>query len=98
MKVYAQLLLTFLSIPVAFYAQESRSVFDLLSANELVEIELTTDLQLLRDQKNTNEYQPATLSYAVGKKQTESWGDQNPFQRKIPASGLRVSATETQFP
>ncbi|MBV6426776.1 MAG: hypothetical protein KIPDCIKN_01289 [Haliscomenobacter sp.] len=73
MKVYAQLLLTFLSIPVAFYAQESRSVFDLLSANELVEIELTTDLQLLRDQKNTNEYQPATLSYAVGKKQTESW-------------------------
>ncbi|MBK6950063.1 MAG: hypothetical protein IPH16_20110 [Haliscomenobacter sp.] len=73
MKVYTQLLLTFLCFPVTFYAQESRSVFDLLAANEVLEIELTTDLQLLRDQKNTNEYQPATLSYAVGKKQTESW-------------------------
>lgn len=73
MKVHALLLLIFFSFPLAFFAQESRSVFDLLAANEVLEMELTTDLQLLRDQKNTNEYQPATLSYSVGKKQTESW-------------------------
>ncbi len=73
MKVTLFFLLIVFTMPALGQVQEPRSVFDLLTANEVLEFELTTDLKLLRDQKNTNEYQSASLSYSVGKKQTESW-------------------------
>ena len=53
--------------------QQSLSLFDKLQAFEVVEMDLSTDLKLLRDQRKTNEYQPATLTFSLGKKQQETW-------------------------
>ena len=50
-----------------------QSLFDKFQALEVLEINLSTDLNLLRDQRKTNEYQPATLTFSLGKKQRETW-------------------------
>jgi hypothetical protein len=67
--------------------QQAISFFDYIGRTELLEIDLTTDLQLLRNQRNTNEYQPATLTFSQGKKQRESWEikirSRGKYRRKI---------------
>lgn len=73
----------------AIKAQEvaKKTIFDAMSFDEPLDIELVTDLKLLVDQKNTNEYQPAKISYkdAAGKVQT--WEvkirSRGKFRRKI---------------
>lgn len=70
-------LLSFLMLFCCFYslkAQQPGSIFDKLAGmGDLLEIEIQTDLTLLRAQKNTNDYQPAVFSYATGKKERENW-------------------------
>lgn len=64
----------FLTCPLQpAWAQHAISFFDYIGRSELLKIDLTTDLQLLRNQRNTNDYQPATLTFSSGKKQRESW-------------------------
>jgi hypothetical protein len=67
--------------------QQAISFFDYIGRTELLEIDLTTDLQLLRNQRNTNEYQQATLTFSQGKKQRESWEikirSRGKYRRKI---------------
>lgn len=63
-----------LLLPIhAIYGQQSISFFDKIQSAEVLEMDISTDLKLLMDQRNTNEYQPATLTFSLGKKQRETW-------------------------
>jgi hypothetical protein len=69
-----KVLIAFFVLPIhSICGQQPLSLFDKFQAVEVLEIDLSTDLKLLRDQRNTNEYQPATLTFSLGKKQRETW-------------------------
>jgi hypothetical protein len=55
------------------WTQQAISFFDYIGRTDLLEIDLATDLQSLRAQRNTNDYQPATLTFSAEKKQREAW-------------------------
>lgn len=60
-------------IAVSAFTQNALSLFDQLSGAEILELEIETDLSTLHDQRNTNVYQNAVLTYTLGKKEKVSW-------------------------
>lgn len=60
-------------IRVSAFTQKPSSLFDQFSGVEILELEIETDLSTLHDQRNTNVYQNAVFTYAVGKKEKKSW-------------------------
>jgi hypothetical protein len=73
------------------FAQKSdttrSTIFDYMAIGEALEMELTTDLTLLKDQKKTNEYQPASLSFTDKNGQLQKWEvklrSRGKFRRRI---------------
>jgi len=53
--------------------ETSPSLFDLMSYDEVVKLKLTTDLSLLEENRNQNEYQPAVLEFKDSLGQKEEW-------------------------
>lgn len=84
--------------------EEKPSIFDVLAkVSDQVEIEIVTDLQLLMDQKNTNEYQDATFTYTGADKKPNSFAvkirSRGKFRRKVcifPPLKLNFSKSELQ--
>jgi hypothetical protein len=79
------------------------SIFDELSNNEVLEMEINTDLTQLKAQKKTNEYQTATLSYTDAAGQAKQWNikirSRGKFRRRIcvfPPLKLNFNKTELQ--
>ncbi|MBK9492370.1 MAG: hypothetical protein IPO07_28965 [Haliscomenobacter sp.] len=65
----------------------AKTIFDFMAIGESLEMELNTDLTLLKDQKKSNEYQPATISFTDGAGQVQKWDiklrSRGKFRRRI---------------
>ncbi len=86
----------------AIHAQDpaKQTIFDAMSFEDPLDIEIETDLKLLVDQKQTNEYQPAKLSYKDASGKVQTWElkirSRGKFRRKIcvfPPLKLNFSKT-----
>lgn len=72
--IYMLGILIFLGLAEGVAYGQKKSIFDRLQALEApVELEIKADLAALEDQRNTNEYVPAVLSFQLEKKVTAHW-------------------------
>lgn len=64
-----------------------KTIFDFMAIGEMLEMELATDLNLLKDQKKTNEYQPASISFTDASGKAQKWNiklrSRGKFRRRI---------------
>lgn len=64
-----------------------RTIFDLMAIGDVLQMELSTDLTLLKDQKKTNEYQPASITFMDAGGQSQKWEvklrSRGKFRRRI---------------
>jgi hypothetical protein len=51
----------------------AKTIFEFMAFGDVLEMELSTDLSLLKDQKKTTEYQPATISFADAGGAIQKW-------------------------
>lgn len=65
----------------------AKTIFEFMAFGDVLEMELSTDLSLLKDQKKTNEYQPATISFADAGGAIQKWEvklrSRGKFRRRI---------------
>ena len=65
----------------------TKTIFDFMAIGDALEMELSTDMTLLKDQKKTNEYQPASITFTDAGGQIQKWEvklrSRGKFRRRI---------------